>query len=641
MVGGNDSSLLCRGYIELLYSLDDGEVMPTMNFAAASGEWNTAANWNLSTDAGVHRVPLSTDDTTFTGIDGSAALTITTTAAVAKSVDFKTARAVFTLSGSQNLTVSGSLTCKAGMTWSHNGLLIFAASGNLDSRGIVMACAVYIGSTSIALSIETNPLNIGTATLGIRNAGSSLITNNETITCGTFGDGGVAGDVTLNLGTSTINCSNVSFAAATLTVTPGTAANITITNTGDFTADFGEADWHETTVTVVATGGKVVTIGDTAGTMSLDKLKVSWTTNNINSALSLAGNITLANATSDALELVGSTVWARPMVCSDVYGTARHIHANTTDITSAIDFRDIHFGPHTVDLSAITSGNLGGNEGITFRAADDYYLDGTTYDYDMNQNCWSLSSGGGAGGTGVFPLPQDTIYIDNNSWDSTGHTFVFSYRVGNVDASALTEANTLSLGNTTYYGDLILTGSGITVTSTGATVNVDGRLKNESADTLDINSLPSIGSGNVTIDSYGGTVQLASALTHTGTFTFTRGNLDLNGQTLTTKFFSWSNANTCVLHNDSGTGKIVVTQVTGDGIDMTTETNHSVHDPVAIDAGDSTLTLTGNVNLKFASTVAKTFGALSFKKYAGNFAYIVSGTGNTFGNVTQETPDAA
>jgi hypothetical protein len=73
---------------------------------------------------------------------------------------------------------------------------------------------------------------------------------------------------------------------------------------------------------------------------------------------------------------------------------------------------------------------------------------------------------------------------------------------------------------------------------------------------------------------------------------------------------------------------------------MSTDTNLTVEDAPDIDIGTSALTLAATVTAAFGSTVAKTFGALTFKKHAGDFAYIVTGTGNTFGAVTQETPDA-
>ena len=51
-----------------------------------------------------------------------------------------------------------------------------------------------------------------------------------------FADIADAGAVTLTLGSSTINCTNVSFAAATLTVSDNTAT-MNVTCTADITAD--------------------------------------------------------------------------------------------------------------------------------------------------------------------------------------------------------------------------------------------------------------------------------------------------------------------------------------------------------------------------------------------------------------------
>jgi hypothetical protein len=629
--------------------------MPTNRFINVNGgEWNTAANWLLDDDGTTARVPLSGDDVVITAtLNASKTITITTTNGVAKSVDFSTAGAAFTFSGTAALRVYGSLTCKSGMTWNQTGICNagFFASGILTSNGVDFKTGSVMflgyGGTVTLADAFTSSRMFGVA------AGGGLTTNNNAITCANFGDDGNTGAITLNLGTSIINCSNVSFAAATVTTTADMAPTINLTSTVDVTANFGGVDWHETSVVAVITGGKVLTIGDTSGNTSLDKMKVSWTTNNILSALVLKGDIILTNATSDAIELVGSTVVARPMVRSDVQGTARHIHANTTDITAALDFRDIHFAPHTVDLSAITSGNCGGNEGITFRAADDYYLDYGTANAVITDNCWATASGGGAGGTAAFPLTQDTVWIDDASWDDTGNTFTITtnHRVGNIDMSALTEAQSIVFGAAVgCYGDLILAAAGtnITVTTTGATLTVDSRLKREASDTLDINIKPSAGSGAFTIDDYGGTTYgvrlLTNNLTHTGTLTNTRGTLDTNGLKWTCNILSSSNSNTRVLQDTGGGGGIVETAVTGTVIDMSTDTGLTFGVAGAslptFTLGNSALTLTGNVTANFGASVAKTMAGLNLKKHAGDFPYIILGVGNNFGAVVPETPDA-
>jgi len=593
----------------------------TNNFNAVSGEWNTAGNWSLTHN------PLSTEDTTFTGLDGSGALTITTTAAVAKSVDFSTAGAVFTLSGSPNLTISGSLTCKTGMAWSHTGILrpAYYVDGVLTSNGVDISASSYLHIYGASLTLS-GALNRGTKPLSIV-SGATLITGDNTITCGIFGDGNSASSVTLTLGTSTINCSNISFATSTLTVTGTPTVNLT--STADTTAHFGGQTWGGTT-TVLMTGGKILTLN---GANTFDKFALSWTSDNILSALVLGADQTFSNVTSDALKITGASIISRPFIKSDVPGTHRHITAATINITGAMDFRDI-YSDNAMDLSGTASGNCGGNTGITFRTADDYYADCGTQNRDITNDIWATASGGGAGGTGAFPLTQDTIVIDNTSWDDTGNTFTVTgnHRVGKIDASGLTEANTVHLDSAYHYGSLILTGAGVTVTSTHIPY-FDARVRDEASESLSLNC--PTGMANFTIESYGGVVQLAVNTIVSDTATLNKGTFSLNGFTLTAEVWSSSNVNTRDLLRGASTGKIVATGLTGTIFNMATTDGLTVTDAPNIDIGDSNNTQTNTVT--FAGG-GKTFGDFKITKHAGNYACIITGA-NTFGVFTLETPD--
>ena len=517
------------------------------------------------------------------------------------------------------------------MTWSHTGILAFNASGTLTSNGVSFTSTASVRVTAGTLTLSgtftsaAKPLYIyGTSTFA---------SANQTMTCGIFGDNDTAGTVTLTPGTSTINCSNVVFATATLTVTANTAA-INLTSTVDIIANFGGKTWGGTT-TVQMTAGKVLTLN---GANSIQNLSISYTADNILSGLTLGANQTVPGTFTFA----GAAIVSRPIIKSSAVGTARTITAGTVTITGAVDFQDIvGAGAGSWNLSTIASGNLGGNSGITFRTPANYYLDFGTANAAMTDNCWATSSGGGAGGTGVFPLPQDTIVIDDLSWDDTPNTFTVTvnHRVGKIDASALTEADTITLSTgVTHYGSFILTGSGLTVNfaASGAIIYIDARVRNEASENLLINRNGSIGAGVPTIYSYGGTVQLSSALTHTGTFTLTQGTFDLNGQILTTNIFSSSNSNTRSLIDSVGGGKIIVNALTGTVFNMATTTGLTVSNSPKVDIGNSTRTLIANVT--FAGG-GKAFGDFKVTKHAGNFTCDITGA-NTFGAFTQETPDA-
>lgn len=600
--------------------------MAVNNFAATSGEWNTAGNWSLG------HVPNNTEDTTFTGLDGSGALTITTTAASCKSADFSTAGAAFTLSGSAAFNIYGSLACKTGMTWSHSGLLHMAgtATGTITSSSVVLSAISQCRVDAFNLTLA-DAFNIGTKALYVY-SGSTLTTGNNNITCGLFSDLGSGGTQTFTLGSSTISCSNLSFPVATntLTVTANTAA-INITSTVDITADFGGKTWGGTT-TVLMTGGKYITLD---GANTFGNFSISWTSEHWQNSFWLKADQTI----SGTFTVTGSSTITRPVVASSTLGTARTITAATVTITGAVDFQFITgAGAGSWDLSAIASGNRGGNSGITFRTPGDYYLDAGTANVTTESNCWATSSGGGAGGTGAFPLPQDTIIIDDNSWDDTGNIFTISSRavIGNLNTSSLTEANTITFsGSTYYYGDLILTGSGLTTTSSSE-IYVDGTLKNDTSDSVDIVGVLS-GSASLYLNMHTtGVIKLTNDFITTCTTVLYKGTLDLNGHTLTTKIWSNSNFNSRSLMDSAGGGKIVTTGLTGTVFNQATATNLTVSNAPDIDIGTSNLTLTGNVT--FAGG-GKTFGDFKATKHAGNYTCNVTGA-NTFGVLTLETPDA-
>lgn len=610
--------------------------MAVNTFIANGGSWNTAANWLLD-DLVTQRVPLNTDDCVFTGIiAGNSGLQINTTNAVCKSADFTTAGAAFTLSGIVQLTVYGSLTCKTGMTWSQSGNLYVArdSSGTLTSNGVNLGSVAALFVRNASLTLGDN-LNMGNKDIYVFST-ATLTTNNNSITCADLSDGAGGGPITLTLGSSAITTTNISFPTG-LTVTANTAT-INLTATADTTANFGGKTWGGTT-TVLMTGGKVLTLN---GANSFDKFALSYTTDNILSGLVLGADQTFTNATADAFKLTGASVISRPYVKSSVVGTHRHLTAATVNVTGAVDFQDITGdGAGSWNLSAINSGNLGGNTGITFRTADDYYLDFGTANAAMTDNCWSLSSGGGAGGTGVFPLPQDTMILDNNSWDDLTNylTVGNSHRIGKIDASALTEANRLTFDSSFVYGDLILTGSGIMVVSAAQTFTIDARVRNEATANLIINVPGSNGfsAQGVIIDSYAGTVQLAANMIYSsGSLTHTRGVFDLNGKSYLTPIYSSSNSNVRSLIDSAGGGKIVVTYTTGTIFNQATATNLTVSNSPKIDIGTSNLTLDGNVT--FASG-GKTFGDFKVCKHAGNYTCDITG-GPTLGVFTQETPDA-
>jgi subtilase family serine protease len=128
--------------------------------------------------------------------------------------------------------------------------------------------------------------------------------------------------------------------------------------------------------------------------------------------------------------------------------------------------------------------------------------------YRIGTGNWSddqwASSSGGSPSTDFFPLAQDTAVFDESTSAGT-HTWNIAIRnAGTVDMSARTSALTLSLSTgPIIYGDWTF-GSGITI-SGAQTMSFTGR------NTQVITSAGKTFSGGITVESYGGTVELADA----------------------------------------------------------------------------------------------------------------------------------
>lgn len=619
----------------------------TNNFTADGGEWNTAGNWSLG------HVPDGTEDTTFTGIvTPGVTLTTGTLGGSAKSIDFSTAGATFTLAGStENIAVLGNLTLKTGMTVTFNRNFLFRdATCVLTTNGVSLSSTGVISFMSGGISLADDL----TANYVLVYNGGSLTTNNHNISCGIFGDNNAGGNVTLNLGSSNINCTNVSFSygGSALTVNTNTAT-INLNSTSSISANFGGVNWNGTIFNV---------------TLSPPTSAINAYLYNQNSNFRCKQfNVALASDRRDTTIFLNSTItvdesstWKgggagyddptiRPLFQSSITGTQRTIQASTSGVMltfTDVDFMDVAVSStNSPSVTGTRVGDCGGNSNVDTDAPKTVYLDaGTSSSIYLYSNYWSLSSGGGSPSLENFPLPQDTAVIDDNSWDVTGRLFLaFSgasgSRLPNIDASGLTESNEIRLYAGTYYGDINLSGSGVIATIySGHNPILDARVKSEASDTLDINIPDFItGTGGMNVTSYNGSVKLINSFSIEGVFTLTQGTLDLNSKTLTAGTFSSSNSNVRTLQDSAGGGKIVVNGLTGTVFDVSTATNLTVSNAPDIDIGDSNNTLTGDIT--FAGG-GKTFGDFKVTKHAGNYDTLITGS-NTFGSFTLETPDAS
>jgi hypothetical protein len=236
---------------------------------------------------------------------------------------------------------------------------------------------------------------------------------------------------------------------------------------------------------------------------------------------------------------------------------------------------------------------------------------------NWSSNAWSNISGGSAS-TDNFPLPQDIAVINNSSNGIINTDFGY---VSTVDASARTSAVTIIFTSAAVcYGNWT-NGSGVTFSSTSALTFSGGT-------TQTITSAGKTFTCPITIDTYGGTVQLADALNiGVNALQFTNGTFDTGGYTLTVNGINSANntaPRTLTLRNSTinNSGSI---QFVGSA-------------NLILNAGTSNITIDGGGGPFISCPNPLTFYNLTF----GPLATSPSITGShTFNNLTLSGPSSA
>jgi hypothetical protein len=304
-------------------------------------------------------------------------------------------------------------------------------------------------------------------------------------------------------------------------------------------------------------------------------------------------------------------VWFR----SSTYGLTRDMQIATIGTVTDVDFRDIRVTGAGGTLTGTRIGDLRGNVGITFSTPKNCFRIGTG---SWSDNQWSDTSGGSPS-TDFFPLAQDTAVFDESTTAGTHTMNTAIPYTGTVDMSARTTALTLSLGAAqAIYGNWTF-GSGITI-SGAQPPTFSGR------NTQVITSAGKAFNGSLAIDSYGGTVELADALSiGPNTLTVTNGTFDTKGYNVTANSLSSSNSN--VREIKLGASTVTLSA----NLTFATSTN------LTFDAGTSSITLSDA-----SSTINggnQTFYGVSFTSTSAGSHTI--NNANTFNSLSITAPSGA
>jgi hypothetical protein len=584
----------------------------------AAWDGNAGTKW-ATTDggAGGASVPTSADAVFFTALSGTNTVTISLGNTGAQSITCTGFTG--TLAGTASISVSGSVTLVAGMTVTYTGTLSFLGTGTLTSAGKTLG-PVTINNSTITVTLAGDLTLTSSAALSV--TAGTFNTDNYAVTANTLTSTGAV-TRTINLGSSLVTLrQGVNFSTnSNLTFNAGTS---TITTTAGFNYNFNTGPAGGVGVTFY----NVVFSGGTGGQFINIRGASTYNNFSVTAPISSEGVVQVTfdsrQTISGTLSTTGTAGNRRVWFSGVTYGIAQTLTVNATPSLTDADFRDIYVIGTAAPISGTRVGDLRGCRGITFSTPKTVYWNQAAGG-NWSGNNWAASSGG-AVSTNNFPLAQDTAVIENTGLNTSATVTmdnVIAY-TGAVTMSTRTNAMTLSLSpGCTIYGNWT-NGSGTTL-SGAQTLTFSGR------NTQTITSAGKTFSGGITVDSYGGSVELADALNiGSNTLTVTNGTFDTKNFNVTADSLSSTNGNvrTITLGSStvalSGTTPIVFTQ----SLNLTTNPGTS-----QINCSSNTATITPGAkllyNLSFTGTAITTVSVLG----------PVNGGG--FNNLTVTAPAAA
>ena len=516
-------------------------------WVGGAGTWDTTSTTHWSTASGGASgasVPTAADSVFF---DQAGTYQVTCTGALTcNDITVSAGTVTFANGTSPTFTISGSMSLIAGTVWSATGPVTFNATTTgktITTNGTAITGAFSTGT--ITFNGAGGGWTLGSAFSTGSNASISILQgtfntgNYNVTTLGTFTSGGTL-TRTLNLGSSTIT--------AGASVSGGTYS---FTNTG--------LTFNAGTSTLVAAGNSnsLTGAGLTFYNVSFTNLGVSTkavsganTYNNFSVVASSSAGITPitfdANQTiNGTLSTTSTTGIGRVFFSSSIYGIGFNLTCNSAPSLIDADFRDIYVIGTAAPISGTRIGNRGNCTGITFSTPKTVYLK-TSTDLGWWGPVWATTPGGIASANNI-PLPQDTAVIDNTNTGTILTITGGSFYVPNVDMSARTNAFTLALNAATVYGSW-KNGSGVTLTNAVSLTFSGGG-------TQTITSAGKAFPGPITVDTYGGTVQLADALNigSANALTVTNGSFNTQGYAVTAASLLSNNSNVRAIYLGSST----------------------------------------------------------------------------------------
>ena len=586
-------------------------------WVGGTGTWNTTSTTNWSTSSGGASgasVPTVADNVFF---DQAGTYTVTMTGALAcLDITVSAGTVTFATGTSPTLDVRGSMSLLAGTVWSSTGTTTFTSTSTgrtVTTNGVTLSGGVTFNGVGggwtlgSALTLATGNLSL-IITAGTFDTSS---TGNYPIICGQFRSEGTS-TRTINLNASTITFGNGVgggiFGMTSTGITFNAGTSTFTTNQSGNTLSLAGLTYYNFSFTNSAGSSQSIT-----GTNTFNNFAVT--------APSSAGLTTINFAAQQTINGTLSTTATsgnrRVFFTTATYGTSYDLVVNSAPSLTDADFRGLYVRGTAAPISGTRIGNRGECRGITFDTPKTVYWN-LAPGGGWTSNAWATSPGG-AVNTINFPLPQDTAII-NNTGLSLSNSISLSSLIpytGTVDMSARTNAMFFSFGggSVTVYGNWIA-GPGTSYLNSNTLTFSGGT-------TQTITSAGKTFTCPISIDTYGGTVQLADALNiGSQTLTATNGTFVTKNFNVTASVLQSTNSNVRTITLGSST----VTLSSATPIIFTTATN------LTFNAGTSQITLNQ------ASTVTFAGGGLSFYNVSitnPNPDRVANITGsNTFNNLT-------
>jgi len=587
-------------------------------WVGGTGTWNTTSttNWSASSGgASGASVPTSADSIFF---DQAGTYTVTLFGGLA-CLNFTVSAGVVTFAGGggASMTISGGLSWAVGTVSAFGGI---SGALNFNSGGTVTLSTNGVGIGGNPTQITGGTKNLGSAfpTGNITFQSSAVLnTNGYTLTTsGLF----VSGTATLNLGSSTLNFTGGNGAVLinqNITLNAGTS-QINVINAGAGLISISVANNYVF---------YNVAFTSTASNSSANTITNSNTFNNISvTAPSTAGTTTLnfggPQVINGTLSTVGTAGNRRVFFGSTSYGISQTLTINSAPSLTDADFRNIYVLGTSAPIGGTRIGNRGECRNITFDAPKTVYWNAATGGA-FPDNAWALSAGG-AVSTDNFPLPQDTATFVNTGLNASA-TVSLNNNVPflpGVNFSGRTTAMTFSFNNVSRacYGNWT-SGSGVTY-SGGGTLTFQG------GGTQTLTSAGKTFTCSITVDTYGGTVQLADALNiGSNNLTVTNGTFTTAGFAVTAGVFSSANSNIRTINLGAST---LTLSSSGGILNFATSTN------LTFNAGTSQINLTNTVATILGGS-GVTFYNVSCTTTTAT-THVVSSGINTFNNLSVTAP---